>query len=63
VNTAVFAGTRQKTPLYDRETLPSGVELKGPVIIGEAGSTTVIPPDFTANVDEHGNIVIRRMQS
>lgn len=46
------------TPFYDRTDIPVGAELKGPVIIQQKDSTTVIPPLCKANFDRHGNIVI-----
>ena len=48
------------TSIYDRELLGSGSTLQGPAIVEEATSTTLIPPGFSGNVDEHGNILIRR---
>lgn len=57
---AVFAGERHETPLYDRGVLPAGTELGGPAIIGEEGSTTVVPPGFGATVDRYGNLVLAR---
>ncbi|MDA4113778.1 MAG: hydantoinase/oxoprolinase family protein [Thaumarchaeota archaeon] len=45
--------------VYDREYLPIGELTSGPAIIEEMDSTTVINPDQTASIDDHGNIVIR----
>lgn len=44
--------------LYDRERLPAGVEFAGPAIVVEYSSTTVVPPDWTGEVDEHRNLVL-----
>ena len=44
------------TPVYQREKLGSGCEIKGPSIIEEMASTTLIPPFFQAQVDQYGNI-------
>ena len=46
--------------IYDRERLGGGSRLEGPAIIEERTSTTLVPPGFTANVDEYGNILLRR---
>ena len=46
------------TPVAGRAALQR-VERRGPMIIEEYEGTTVVPPDCTASLDEHGNIVIR----
>jgi N-methylhydantoinase A len=56
-----FDGRLQKTALYDRETLAHGHVLEGPAIIGEYSATTLVPPDFTCDVDEFGNLVLRKV--
>lgn len=47
-----------KTPLYDRDQLPPGVTLKGPAVIDQLDSTTIVPPGSTAYIDEWLNIQI-----
>jgi len=49
-------------PFYDREGLSRENKIRGPAIIEEYTSTTVIPPDVEATIDEYLNIVIRRVQ-
>lgn len=46
------------TKVYDREKIPVLAEIEGPAIIDQLDTTTVIPPDFTAVVDEYRNIII-----
>lgn len=46
--------------IYDRERLGSDAEFKGPAIVEELTSTTLVPPGFIASTDEYGNILIRR---
>lgn len=46
------------TPIYQRDELPTEVELEGPAIIEQLDSTIVIPPGFTANADNYRNIII-----
>jgi N-methylhydantoinase A len=53
-----FAGVVRETSIYRRDLLPAGATFKGPSIVEEDGSTTVIPPDWTAEVDPFGNIII-----
>ena len=45
-------------PVYDRYQLKAGRRIKGPAIIEETESTTVIGPDSRIQIDEFNNIVI-----
>ena len=45
-------------PIYEREQLPAGWETRGPCIVEETISTTLIPPEFRGWIDEYKNIVI-----
>ncbi len=47
-----------ETPFYDREKLGVGVRIEGPAVIEQYDSTVVIPPKFTAEIDDANNIVI-----
>jgi N-methylhydantoinase A len=51
---------RLSVPVYDRRTLAAGQKIKGPAIIEERETTTVIPPDWTATVDKIGCIFARK---
>ncbi len=53
-------GWNDGTPIYDRDRLLAGNTIKGPAIIEEAGSTTIIPPRWTAKVSQFGNILVRQ---
>jgi N-methylhydantoinase A len=55
-----FEGRLRTTPLYSREQLPSGVRFRGPAIVVEYSSTTVVPPDYECAVDEYLNLVLAR---
>ena len=44
------------TPVYDRAALPAGARLPGPAIVNQLDSTTVVPPGWTAQVDEWLNL-------
>jgi N-methylhydantoinase A len=46
------------TPVYARDRLPVDGMVHGPALVDEAGSTTVVPPDFRAWCDAHGNLVL-----
>jgi N-methylhydantoinase A len=54
-----FDGGFSPTPLYDRAALPPGFRLAGPAVIEEFGSTTVVFPAQTLEVDPHGILIIR----
>ncbi len=51
-------GTRMKTAVYDRATLGHGHVIKGPAIIGEYSSTTLVPRDFECRLDTYLNLVL-----
>ena len=55
-----FAGSSRPTPIYERALLPVHMELRGPAIFEEAGSTTVVFPEWGARMDEVGNIILER---
>lgn len=53
-----FDDAWMSTPIYYRDTLGAGMEIPGPAIIEQLDSTTVVPPDTTALIDEWLNIRI-----
>lgn len=53
-----FDGEWVHTPIHDRDGLRPGMSLSGPAIIDQVDSTTVVPPDTTADIDEWLNIRI-----
>jgi N-methylhydantoinase A len=60
--TVVFAGVEHDTQVLLRDRLAFGSRHEGPVVIEEQSSTTLVPPGHVAALDEHGNIVITRIQ-
>lgn len=54
----VFDGAAVDTKIINRDNLCAGNILKGPAIIVEYSSTTVIPPFANVEVDQFGNIII-----
>ncbi|MEM4383381.1 MAG: hydantoinase/oxoprolinase family protein [Candidatus Caldarchaeum sp.] len=61
--TCYFSGRKQSlepmaTLVYNRYSLSPGMEIKGPAIIEEVESSCVIPPGFTARVDNLGNLLV-----
>jgi N-methylhydantoinase A len=55
----VWIGHRRvKAAIYDRASLVHGHVIKGPAIIGEYSSTTLVPPGFRCVVDAYLNLVL-----
>jgi N-methylhydantoinase A len=48
-----------ETKFYQRERIPVGVELTGPCIVLQKDTTTVIPPNCVAYIEENGNMIIK----
>jgi N-methylhydantoinase A len=55
-----FDGTPVDCPVWEREKLPERARLAGPAIVEEFGATTVMPPGWAGEVDEHGNLILER---
>lgn len=57
---AVYFGAGfRDTPVFDRALLPPASRINGPAVIEEFGSTTVVFPGQSVEVDPHGILVIR----
>ena len=57
---AVFDAVGRPTPVYARERLPRDAAVQGPALIEEPGTTTVVPPGFSARADAAGHLVLER---
>lgn len=57
------AGGYVDTPIYQRDQLPTEVGIEGPAIVSQLDSTIVIPPEFTAKVDEFRNIIMNYVKN
>jgi N-methylhydantoinase A len=55
-----FGGSFRDTPIYQRSTLPAGFSLDGPAVVEEFGSTTVVFPGQSLQVDQHGILIVQR---
>lgn len=53
----IFENKTIKTPVYKRNLLLNGNQIKGPAIVVEYSATTVIPPGIIATIDEYGNML------
>jgi N-methylhydantoinase A len=60
---AVFDGVAHVTPVIRRDHMGAGYESSGPLIIEEQSATTVVPPQWQVQVDEQGNILLRRART
>jgi 5-oxoprolinase (ATP-hydrolysing) len=58
-----MAGQARSTPVFDREALAVGVQVKGPAVIREATGTTVVEPGWRATVDAHLNLILDRIEA
>ena len=50
------------TSYYDRAALPAGQPVRGPAILLQTDSTTVVPPDWSFEVDRFGNVIMTRKE-
>jgi N-methylhydantoinase A len=47
-------------PIYQRELLPPDITFQGPALVEEDGSSTIVPPDWSAMFDHVGCLVLQR---
>lgn len=55
------AGGWTRTALFDRASLSPGDQIKGPAIVEQMDSTTLILPEQTASTDAYANIIIEEV--
>ena len=48
----------RSVPVYARQALPNGFEIRGPAIVEQADTTTLIYEDHVALVDDFGNLIV-----
>ncbi|MEX1146749.1 MAG: hydantoinase/oxoprolinase family protein, partial [Sphingomonadales bacterium] len=53
-----FDGKAWTTPFIERADMAAGQTFDGPVVVRESTCTTVVPPDFSASIDDAGNLVL-----
>ncbi len=60
--TVIFADTTglraYEAARYERSSLSAGVGFRGPAIVTQYDTTTVLPPDWRASVDAVGNLIL-----
>jgi N-methylhydantoinase A len=47
-----------ETPVYDRDKLGCGFEAKGPMVVEEPTTATVVCPGQSLRVDKFGNLIV-----
>ena len=57
-----FDGSFRSCKIYQRTKISVGKEIKGPAVIHEYGSTTVLSPGWQASADKIGNLSLKRAQ-
>jgi N-methylhydantoinase A len=55
----IFDSQSILTQIYDRKLLKSGNRIKGPAVVVEYSSTTVIPLFAEATIDRYGNLIMK----
>jgi N-methylhydantoinase A len=58
--TVAVHGLGDAVPVYDRDSLHAGQRFDGPAIVRETVTTTWIAPNWAAQVDTKGNLVLRQ---
>jgi N-methylhydantoinase A len=56
------SGTFQEVPIYWRADLAPGARIRGPAVIAEDETSTVVSPSFDAMIDSFGYIVLIRRE-
>jgi N-methylhydantoinase A len=57
------SGVAHEAGVYRRERLGPGQRVRGPALIVEDATTTVVAPDFAARVDAFGHLVLERVET
>ena len=55
----IFDAADYATPIFDRERLPPDQPVPGPAIVEESGSSTIVPPGWSAVLDGVGCLILR----
>ncbi len=59
----VFDSISVDTPIYNRKDLKPNHNIDGPAIITEGNSTTIIEPDWSAEVTKLNHLILRRIKA
>jgi N-methylhydantoinase A len=61
IRSVYFGGQFFECSVYARNHLALGEAVTGPAVIEESGSTTIIPPGWTARTIAHGELLMERL--
>ncbi|MCZ4548623.1 hydantoinase/oxoprolinase family protein [Gordonia rubripertincta] len=53
-------GEYRETPVYERDGLIGGTSVSGPLVVADSESTIVVPPTWSARVDDEFNVILTR---
>jgi N-methylhydantoinase A len=56
----VLGGSERQVTIFERDRLPANQAISGPALLEEAGSTTLLPSGWSAQLDAIGCLVMRR---
>ena len=56
----VLGGSERQVTIFERDRLPANQAINGPALLEEAGSTTLLPSGWNAELDAIGCLVMRR---
>jgi N-methylhydantoinase A len=60
LRSVVFGGVERRVRVFERDRLPRGLKVIGPALIEDGGSTSVVPPDWSVELDGVGCLVMQR---
>jgi N-methylhydantoinase A len=52
----------RRSPIYDSERLPAGAAIEGGAVIEQENSTIIVPPTYTAKIDDYRNTIIGKQE-
>ena len=55
-----FDGEYRRSEVIARDCLEANIELRGPLLVEEMGSLTVVPPSWSLSVGDFGEFHLRR---
>ena len=59
----VFGGREWNLDIYHRDGMRPDHRLCGPAVVVELTSTTVVPPDWTCEIDENQSLVLKKARA
>jgi N-methylhydantoinase A len=60
---AHFDGTTHEMPVYERASLPEGLDVAGPALVCELTSTVLVPAGWSVRCDATGSLLLEKRRS